>query len=168
MAIDGLLKAETRGQAGATNVWLTPRYILDALGPFDLDPAGCREWTTASRHFYEEDNGLYQDWSGLIWLNPPYGNQTADWVERWAKHPDGFLLVAARPDTGWFHEAAKSSDLALFPRRRIPFFKLGCEDNPMSPAFASVIFARGQVASARLRKLMGIHWVLAPLKEALQ
>lgn len=66
MSFEGLVKAETRGQDGATNVWLTPRYILEALGPFDLDPASCPGYETARKHYYEADNGLYCDWDGLL------------------------------------------------------------------------------------------------------
>src|SRR4051812_17403518 len=123
--VSGLMKAETRGQDGATNVWLTPRWLLDALGPFDLDPASCDKWPTASKHYYEADNGLYKDWNGLVWLNPPYGGNTGDWVSRWVSHGNGFLLVAARPDTGWFHEAARGADVIHFPRGRIQFIQPG-------------------------------------------
>ncbi len=27
--------------ADATDTWLTPKFIIDALGPFDLDPCAC-------------------------------------------------------------------------------------------------------------------------------
>jgi len=29
-----------RPNKGATDIWLTPLEIIDALGPFDLDPCG--------------------------------------------------------------------------------------------------------------------------------
>ncbi len=164
MSFEGIAKAETRGQDGATNVWLTPRWLLDALGPFDLDPASCPEWPTAAEHFTEVQDGLYRDWHGLVWLNPPYGVNTEKWVQRWAQHPSGFLLVAARPDTKWFQDAAKAADLSWFPRGRIKFEPL--HGKAGAPAFASVLFARGDEAVKRLRKMSGTFWKTeAPLKK---
>lgn len=154
MSFDALIKAETRGQEGATNVWLTPRWLLDALGPFDLDPAACPEWFTAVRTFTEAEDGLYREWAGLVWLNPPYGVNTEKWVQRWALHPDGFLLVAARPDTAWFHDAAKAADLVWFPRGRIRFEPL--HGKAGAPAFASALFARGEEAAKRLQRMKGL------------
>src|SRR6516225_7787676 len=42
---------------GETNAWLTPRYILDALGKFDLDPCAASDqpWATARRHLTAKD-----------------------------------------------------------------------------------------------------------------
>lgn len=58
-----------------TNVWLTPRYVLDLLGQFDTDPcaATVRPWDCASVNYTEADNGLLLPWVGRVWLNPPYG-----------------------------------------------------------------------------------------------
>lgn len=35
---------------GDSQYWMTPKFILDALGPFDLDPAGAgpRPWECAT------------------------------------------------------------------------------------------------------------------------
>ena len=43
-----------------TNEWLTPPSVLQALGPFDLDPCApvTRPWPTAREHYTEIDNGL--------------------------------------------------------------------------------------------------------------
>jgi hypothetical protein len=45
---------------GETNDWLTPRYILDSLGKFDLDPCAALDqpWATAKRHLTVKDDGL--------------------------------------------------------------------------------------------------------------
>jgi phage N-6-adenine-methyltransferase len=145
---------------GATNVWLTPRWLLDLLGPFDLDPAGHPGWQTAQRHYYEADNGLYQDWDGFLWCNPPYGVQTADWVERWAKHPaGGLLLVANRSDTKWWQEAARGSDAAWFPKGRIAFVNTEGKE-VKGTAFASIVFARGEEGVRRLRRAEHLGTIL--------
>jgi hypothetical protein len=74
-----------------TVVWLTPPYILEALGEFDLDPCASlhRPWDTARKHYTVEDNGLMQEWAGRVWLNPPYGPGMDKWLNRLAEHSGG-------------------------------------------------------------------------------
>jgi len=87
---------------GETEVWLTPPYILDALGEFDLDPCSPlgRPWDTAKNHYTVEDDGLVQPWYGRIWLNPPYGRSMTPWLEKMANYDGGVwrycLLVLRR------------------------------------------------------------------------
>lgn len=89
-----------------SDVWLTPPFILDALGPFDLDPCACtdRPWDTAKCHFTKEDEGLYREWSGLVWMNPPYGLQAAKWLQKLAYHDNGIALLFARTETKMFSD----------------------------------------------------------------
>ncbi len=85
--------------------WLTPPDILSALGPFDLDPCAPinRPWDTAARHYTVADDGLSQPWAGRIWLNPPYGTHTFEWMERLSEHQCGIALIFARTETRGFH-----------------------------------------------------------------
>lgn len=78
------------------DTWLTPRYILDDLGVFDLDPCATernREWV-APRCFTRADDGLAQDWSGRVFMNPPFSN-TVPWLEKHAAYGIGISLVPA-------------------------------------------------------------------------
>ena len=43
---------------------------------------------------------LASSWHGLIWCNPPYSH-AEPWVEKWALHPDGLLLVPTVPHVKW-------------------------------------------------------------------
>lgn len=74
-----------------TNVWLTPRYVLDLLGQFDTDPcaATVRPWDCARVNYTVEDNGLLMPWEGRVWLNPPYGNEAEAFMERMSMHQGG-------------------------------------------------------------------------------
>ena len=59
----------TRSRTSTTSdVWLTPKYIIDDIGPFDLDPCTEKErpWPTAESHFTLIDDGLMQDWFCLV------------------------------------------------------------------------------------------------------
>lgn len=85
-----------------THVWLTPPSILDPLGEFDLDPCASENWPTANLHYTAD--GLERPWSGRVWLNPPYGRNTAAWLKKMADHADGIALVFARTDTKMFQD----------------------------------------------------------------
>ncbi len=89
----------------ATNRWITPRWILDALGHFDLDPCADIEqpWPTATEMWTA--GGLEREWHGGVWLNPPYGRETRAWLAKMANHGRGVALVFARTDTAMFHES---------------------------------------------------------------
>jgi hypothetical protein len=78
-----------RRDLGGTDVWLTPPSLLDALGPFDLDPCAASEprpWPTAAEHYTADVDGLRQPWHGRCWVNPPYSDNEP-WLSRLADHP---------------------------------------------------------------------------------
>jgi hypothetical protein len=88
-----------------SHIWLTPPEIVNALGPFDLDPCAApepRPWATADRHIALPDDGLAADWTGRVWCNPPFGPHTGAWLERMADHDNGIALVFARTETEMF------------------------------------------------------------------
>lgn len=54
---------------GQSDIWLTPRHIIEALGPFDLDPCAApspRPWPTAAVHYdiTQGEDGLMLPWGG--------------------------------------------------------------------------------------------------------
>lgn len=105
--------------------WLTPPSIIRACGEFDLDPCSPmpRPWDTAKKHYTLEDNGLRQPWSGRVWLNPPYGNQTDKWMEMLAQHGNGIALIFARTETGsFFPWVWDYADALLFIKGRLRFW----------------------------------------------
>lgn len=108
-----------------SDVWLTPKPIIDALGPFDLDPCAApepRPWPTAAKHYVEADMGLMLPWEGFVWLNPPYSD-IAPWMERIAAHDGGGIaLTFTRTDTNWFFRSVwRACDALLFIKRRVRF-----------------------------------------------
>lgn len=88
---------------GATDSWITPKKIIEAIGPFDLDPCECtpQPWPCAAKSYTAKDDGLSLPWAGRVWLNPPYS--TAEkWLDRLASHGNGTALVFARTETEMF------------------------------------------------------------------
>ncbi len=120
----GFLHDSWESRAKGKDEWLTPRHIVDALGPFDLDPCSPidRPWPTAARHYTILDNGLSKPWAGRIWLNPPYGRATIHWLHRLKEHGNGIALVFARTETALFFRCIwPHASAVLFFKGRLAF-----------------------------------------------
>lgn len=151
---------------GGSIEWLTPPAILQALGPFDLDPCAPshRPWDMAARHFTLEEDGLLQPWEGRVWLNPPYGGDTWEWLARLRQHGDGIALVFARTETEGFHEHAwLCADAMHFFRGRLHFHHLDgarARGNCGGPSVL-IAFGRSNVEALRVCGLPGAFVSLA-------
>ena len=92
----------------------TPRWVFDAMGlRFDLDvaaPVGGPWHVPCDRYFTAEDDGLSQEWAGLVWCNPPY-SAIQGWVDRWATHETGVLMGFALPEVRWFKTAMEACEV---------------------------------------------------------
>lgn len=145
-----------RGYEGATNIWLTPKPIIDDLGPFDLDPCAApepRPWPTAARHIVEAEDGLSQPWAGFVFLNPPYGPHMPGWLERMAAHADGGIAFTfARTETrAFFKSVWEASSGLLFVKGRVRFCRP--DGKPaLAAAAPSVLIAYGDEAMRRLSR----------------
>ena len=132
--------------------WLTPPEIICELGPFDLDPCApiVRPWDTAAQHYTKRDDGLTKPWHGRVWLNPPYGRETGQWLARLAKHGNGVALIFARTETEMFveHVWGQASAL-LFIHGRLYFRKVDGSKAAANCGAPSVLVAYGK-ACARL------------------
>jgi hypothetical protein len=144
-----------RGYRGRTDEWLTPRELVAALGPFDLDPCAPvqRPWATATHHYTVEDDGLRQPWFGRVWLNPPYGPQVSRWLQRLAEHGEGIALVFARTETDafarWVWERA---DAVLFLAGRLRFCDVAGRPSTNNAGAGSVLVAFGHDSALRLSR----------------
>ena len=147
--------------------WLTPRWITDLLGPFDLDPCSPieRPWDTAVKHYTILDDGLKQPWHGHVWLNPPYGRETGRWMDRLAAHPDGGMaLIFARTETDMFFEHVwGKANALLFLRGRLHFHHANGTRARANAGAPSVLVAYGTRAICDLM-LSGIDGQFLRLK----
>lgn len=152
-------------QSGAmlSDTWLTPPHIIDALGPFDLDPCAAinQPWKTAEQHYTIEDNGLLKPWHGRVWLNPPYGRETGTWLARLAVHGDGIALIFARTETAMFFEYVWGMASALlFLEGRLHFHRIDGRRAAANAGAPSVLVAYGRqnashLAGAALLRIRG-------------
>jgi len=129
-----------------TDVWLTPPYIIEALGEFDLDPSSPihRHWNTAKKHYTIIDDGLKQEWSGRVWCNPPYGRECVKWLKKCAEHGNSMSLIFGRTETRMFFDEVwdKASDI-LFLKGRLKFYNTEGIQAKASAGAPSVLIAYG-------------------------
>lgn len=132
--------------ASYSDEWCTPKFIIDGLGKFDLDPCAPSVplFKTAEIMYNEFDDGLTQKWEGRVWLNPPYSHQLiTKFMRRMSEHNRGTALIFSRTDTELFHtEVFGKASAVKFLKGRIKFLKPdGTEAG--SPGCGSVLIAYG-------------------------
>jgi hypothetical protein len=138
---------------GKSQVHLTPKWLIDALGPFDLDPCAAtdRPWDCAKRNYTEADDGLALPWEGMVWLNPPFDRyQVGKWIAKLADHGNGICLVHARTEAEWFRPIWRDAQAILFMDRRIRFCREDGTEHPANSGAPPVLAAFGPRATAQL------------------
>lgn len=141
------MNTEFEKSANTTDEWYTPKEIINALGKFDLDPCApvAPLWQTASVMYNKSDNGLSKQWSGRVWLNPPYSRPLIEqFVKRLAEHGNGIALLFNRCDTAmWQDIIFKNATAVKFLRNRIRFYRPDGSRGD-SPGCGSVLIAFGE------------------------
>jgi phage N-6-adenine-methyltransferase len=98
--------------SSASDEWETPQEFFDALDAvfhFMLDVCATHVNAKCGRYYTKEDDGLLQAWSGVCWMNPPYGWEISSWVKKAYESSlyAGTVVVCllpARTDTAWWHD----------------------------------------------------------------
>lgn len=108
--------------------WGTPVKFfkrLDAEFGFTLDVCATERTAKCREFFTPEMDGLKQRWYGICWMNPPYGNEIAAWMEKaYRESRTGttvVCLVPSRTDTNWWHEYVMKAAEIRFVRGRLRF-----------------------------------------------
>lgn len=110
-----------------TDLWSTPQEFFDkynAIYKFDTDVCASKENAKCVKFYTKEDDGLSKEWSGMCWMNPPYGRTIKQWMEKAYKSSlNGatvVCLVPSRTDTAWWHDYAVKGQIE-FIRGRLKF-----------------------------------------------
>jgi phage N-6-adenine-methyltransferase len=121
--------------------WETPLELfaeMDLEFKFTLDVAALPHNTKCLNFFTPGADGLTRTWTGVCWMNPPYGNSLRHWVKK--AHDSAkagatvVCLLPARTDTHWWHDFVLSYAEVRFIRGRIKF-----NGTPNSAPFPSAI-----------------------------
>ncbi len=121
--------------------WYTPDKYLEAvrqvMGGIDLDPATCeaaQEKVGAAAYYTKDSDGLSQDWTGRVFLNPPFKMPfAAQFVGKLVEHYESgdvkqaVLLTNNNTDTDWWQGAAKVASVVCFTDGRVSFYNAAGE-----------------------------------------
>lgn len=125
------------------NEWYTPALYVEAaravMGKIELDPASTPEANKvvkAENIHTAKDDGLQQDWTGKLWMNPPYETAlVGKFIEKLATSvesgavPEALVLVNNATETKWFVRLAGVSAFLCFLTGRVKFWQPGNHDS---------------------------------------
>ena len=130
--------------------WETPQSLFDELNRefgFEVDVCATEANAKCQRFFSKNDDGLQKRWTGVCWMNPPYGREIGAWMQKaYTESQIGatvVCLVPARTDTRWWHDFAVLGEIRYL-RGRVRF--VGAKANAPFPS-AVVIFRPKQEAA---------------------
>ena len=108
------------------NDWETPQDFFDALDAefhFTLDVCASHQNAKCARYFTIEDDGLSQEWSGVCWMNPPYGREIKNWLKKASESKATVVcLVPSRTGSSWWHQYVMEKAAEIrFMRGRLKF-----------------------------------------------
>lgn len=128
-----------------TDQWATPDYIFNTYNSvynFTLD-ACASHWNYKVDNYYtEEDNGLEQPWTGVVWCNPPYGRQIKHWIRKGYEASKAgatvVMLIPARTDTAYWHEYVMKGKIT-FLRGRLKFIRPDGTEGDAAPFPSAIV-----------------------------
>lgn len=127
-------------------MWETPQWFFDKLNDefgFETDLCAIPENAKCTKYFTPEQDALTQEWTGVCWMNPPYGRGLNKWIRKAyesAQKNDATIvcLLPARTNTGWWHDYCMKAEYR-FVRGKLTF---GDAKDPAPFASVVVIFRR--------------------------
>ena len=131
----------------------TPKWLFDGLGlEFDIDvcaPTGGVEWIPAKRWFDLETDALTQEWSGRVWMNPPFSKPTP-FVDKFIENGNGIALLVVS-QSKWFHKLWACADGVMANQRSIKFERP--DGHAKAISFQTFLFAMGEDNVQALKRL---------------
>ena len=116
------------------NEWYTPAEYIElarkVMGGINLDPASsdkAQEVVQAEKYYTVKNDGLFQEWFGNLWLNPPYSSElitkfTEKFISEFENIEQAIILVNNATETEWFSKLASKADAVCFPKGRVKFY----------------------------------------------
>jgi len=138
---------------GRSTDHITPKFIIDACGPFDLDPCASPTQPWPCARISWTTDGLVRDWRpyGMKYVNPPFDQYVVgDWVAKAADSGNAVVLLHARTETAWFMPIWRHAACILFLADRIFFHKPDGIRHAHNSGAPPVLIAFGEEAAQRL------------------
>lgn len=155
------------------NEWYTPPDIIEAarrvMGEITLDPASSAiaNRIVGATYFYTcDDDGLSQDWTGCVWLNPPYSQpeigQFSDKVHQEIHRIEQLsVLVNNATETVWFQKLLEIADAVCFLKSRVKFLDINLKPNG-APLQGQAILYVGPNTDAFCTEFSSLGAILEP------
>ncbi len=148
---------QQRNKSVSSDEWYTPQWIIERLGPFDLDLCSPehRPFDTAAVHMTKEQDGLLMSWGNpenvRVWLNPPYSRPLVElFIRKMSEHNNGIALLVNRQDNVMWQEMIfPSASSMIFMRHRVKFIRP--DGSAGQPFFGSCLVAWGRYNDEVLR-----------------
>ena len=148
---------QQRNKPVSSDEWYTPKWIIDTLGPFDLDPCSpaVRPFDAATVHWTKEQDGLRMPWGKTedvrVWLNPPYSRPLIEqFVRKMADHNNDIALLVNRQDNVMWQEVIfPTAASMIFMRHRVKF--ITPDGKTGQPFFGSCLVVWGEQNDIILR-----------------
>jgi hypothetical protein len=131
-----------RRTAASRDDWRTPAEEIELVkrifgGPIDLDP--CADYDRSNwfaiTNFSHTTEGLFWEWWGNVFINPPYGRELVYWVRHGRANQQSvqIWLVPGRAfDTQWWKCLMNFCDIFAIKDSRIKFG--GADHGAMFPS----------------------------------
>jgi len=108
--------------------WETPAELfaeLDRQFHFTTDVAALPDNAKCARFFTPGQDGLKQRWTGVCWMNPPYGYALRRWLKKAHESAQAgatvVCLLPARTDCAWWHDYVLPHAEVSYIRGRLKF-----------------------------------------------
>lgn len=142
--------------------WKTPREVIGLVerifgSRIGLDPCASMDGNDhfAQENFTIREDGLIRPWNAkTVFINPPYGRATRQWVDHGVVQAKRFgssqvWLVAVRLETRWFRTLSDFAAMFAVMNQRLKF--QGATD-PAAFASALVLLTEDKEINDRFRK----------------
>jgi len=139
---------------GLSQDHISPRWIIDRTGPYDLDPCASvtQPWPCARISW--SSGSLEREWPRdlFTYVNPPFNRYVAgSFITKLAQHGNGICLTHARCEAGWFEPIWQYASAILFLADRIHFHRPDASRQPANSGAPAVLAAFGDEA------VLGLH-----------
>ena len=130
--------------------WGTPPEIFEPLNKefgFTMDVCATSENAKCKKYISKEENALQQYWTGVCWMNPPFGRYVKNWIEKAKEEAEAgrattVCLIPAKTNTNWWHEMIINNAEVRFVRGRIKFIQNGKQSTQALPWPMAIIIFR--------------------------
>jgi phage N-6-adenine-methyltransferase len=123
--------------------WTTPDSVFKPLDDefhFTLDVCATPENAKCQQFFTKEQNALQQEWTGICWMNPPYGKDMKKWVRKaWDAAGKGATVVSllpARTNSNYWHDYCFKGEVRFLRG----YIKFGNAKQGLKAPLAVVVF----------------------------